>query len=196
MSVPLLLRDAPTDETGQCAGDRPVALNGVVAHLAEEHVVSRPAGEIVVAVEVVGGHGTEGEVPVGPGRRAGGIGVERSGVVDAVVAVGVVDARIAGPQRSEARVGVVAEVRAGAVEGDIVAEDEVLAGAAVDEVVAISADEDILAVVAEDAVAAAQAKVGGRRGPRDPLVEGHGAEIAEDQIVPRAGVNKVAGRAA
>ena len=152
--------------------DRTVALDRVVAELAEDHVVRGAARDVVAAEAVVVRRFAREVVvevadhvlrPVGdvPAER---IAVDMVGVVD--LGAGRVAERVhrAG-DAFEARVGdgggrEGADRRVAAEELDGVAEDQVVHRAAVDPVAVGAADEDVLAVVAVDRVGAADRHVG------------------------------------
>src|SRR2546430_1343431 len=138
--------------------DRAVAWDGVVAELAEVLVVARPAGDIVVA-EVVERRRLVGEAVVEqrdrevlPYRRAARYRLLGAGDQRASRRRGGRAVHLRALQGAEARV----EIAAGrTVQRDVVAEDEVPAGAAVDAVARRAADKDVVAVVAADRVRAA-----------------------------------------
>ena len=134
--------------------DGAVALDDVVAVLAEDDVVARAAREVVVTGGACGrarADVDEGHPEVAPPARALGVDLPRgAGVRHAGRQV--VD--LAAAQLAEERARDVAEGRR-AVERRVVAEDEVVARAAVDHVVAGLAEQDVCAVVAVDRVVAA-----------------------------------------
>ena len=145
--------DAVHAGRGVAEVDRAVALDHVVAELAEEHVVGRAAREVVAAVagRAVDGvrrrrvEQVEQLEPEPPGRRrAVGVAVrersaQRRHAARAVRAGQHVDRRA--QQRAEARV----QDRAVALEGHGVAEHQVVVGAAVDGVAARAADQHVVA---------------------------------------------------
>ena len=149
--------------------DRAVALDRVVAELAEEQIVVRAAGDVVVAERADARQaGVHGRVLVQVGDRV--LGPPRhAGVRAAVIARGPVDEQLARVVVAEGRVGVEVgaavqaqrrqrlEPQAGDVavaprERDVVAEDEVVLRAAVDRVVTGATDEDVAGGVAVDPV--------------------------------------------
>src|SRR5579862_8841050 len=153
------------------AEDRAGALDRVVALAAEDHVIARPAGDVVVAVmcgwrragfvEVL-------DVHVRPYRDVPRFGAENAsdtaGDVDRIGRRRVgIDLRPG--QRLEARI----VRRHDPDQGDVVAEDQVVAGAAADPVIAGAADQDVVA--AADRVRAARLRIG-----LDDVVDGRAAD--------------------
>ena len=147
--------------------DRAVALNDVVAELAEDHVVGGTAGDVVVAEQVVGRAGLDGECVVeqrdhivAPRRvavrvelgRAVRVGHdrERTRVSRVVERNGDVQ-RAAGVELLESQAGEVVE-SAGAVEIDVVTEDQVAVVGPVETVAGSTTDHDVVAVCADHLV--------------------------------------------
>src|SRR5262249_15622624 len=218
--------DAWDDEgTGRRRGgaghvNRPVALDDVVAQLAEDDVIAGAAGGRVVAVEA----GRRGRVAGGVAgvveqhdRAAGAVvGVGLGGRRDLGAAVGAVDhgtgkgaearAEFAADVADDAGVvtgdGVVARAAVEDVTGisatlDVVAADEVVvARAAEHDVAALPAEDGVVDGVAQDGVVAAAV---GRAGEgREEIVVGRQrrvdrAVVAEDQVVAVVSGRRVAG---
>ena len=134
--------------------DRSVALNRVVAELAEEVVVLSAAGEIVVAVQhFIGAVGVveQRDAEVAPeGRQA--VRIQSPRGAHERFARAAIDCRAG--QGAEARARQIA-VRCPAVERCVIAEDQVLLGAAIDPVVPGSADQHVVAGLAANRVVSA-----------------------------------------
>ena len=143
------IRDAVAIEV-----QRPVALDHVIAGLAEDHVIASPARNVVVAIGR-GDHGGRGEQP-DPPRRALRVGLRKRA------------------DRGGPRNGPRAHIGRGPDHGPAVAEDHVMARAAINQVAAIR---------------------GGRRADRG----GHSRRqivAADDVIIPGAAVDRVSALAA
>ena len=176
--------------------DRAIALDRVVATLAEDLVVVRATGDVIVPEAVRRRRRVyveQGDAVVGPDRRAGWIGLPRRRDERGARRRRVVERRAR--ELAEARVRHVAQRRA-AIERDVVAEDQVFVVAAVDAVRRSAAGEDVLAAVAVHRVDAAD-RVRGRRGrAHDPGDKRERRVVAERGVVARVAVHEVGAEAA